>query len=480
MPRTRSTAEDLALLDATAQAGLVARGELQPIELVEAAIERIERVNPQLNAVIHPLFEKARAEARSPGLARGPFRGVPFLVKDAVCTTAGDPCHAGMRFLKRHAYHAPEDSELARRFRAAGFVFVGKTNTPELALSATTEPLAYGPTRNPWNPERSTGGSSGGSAAAVAAGLAPAAHANDMGGSIRIPAAHCGLVGLKPSRARGTLAPAFGEYWGPLTHEHVVTRSVRDSAAILDCIAGPAVGDPYTAPPFARPLREEVGAQAGALRIGLATAAGTQSIHPDCVAAAESAAALLGELGHRVEPVRLPELDAPIMGPWIAPAVARDLDRYAELVGAPIGPEDVEPLNWVMAEQGRAMSAVEYVKQAEAAFAWARALSAHWGRDFDVLLTPTAGAPPPAIGELGPLAPIPELLGRLGACTVFTMPFDVTGQPAISLPLHWNAEGLPIGVQLAAAYGREDVLIRLASQLEAARPWAGRRPSVHA
>src|SRR5690606_34873611 len=244
-------------LDATAQAALVARGELTPQELVEAAIARIERVDPQLNAVIHPLFEKARDAARSAELPRGPFRGVPFLVKDAVCTTAGDPYHAGMRFLKRHAHHAREDSELARRFRAAGFVFVGKTNTPELALSATTEPLAYGPTHNPWRLCFSPVGSSRGLAAAVAAGLVPSAHANDMGGSIRIPAAHCGLVGLKPTRARSTLGPAFGEYWGPLTHEHVVTRSVRDSAAVLDCVAGPAPGDPYTAPPLARPLREE-------------------------------------------------------------------------------------------------------------------------------------------------------------------------------------------------------------------------------
>jgi amidase len=249
----------LAFLDATAQAALVARREISPRELVDAAIARIERVNPQLNAVIHPLFEKARAAAASHDLAHGPFRGVPFLVKDAVCTTAGDPYHLGMRFLKRHAYRAPRDSELARRFRAAGFVFVGKTNTPELALSATTEPLAYGATRNPWSLEHSTGGSSGGAAAAVAAGLAPAAHANDMGGSIRLPAAHCGLVGLKPTRARSTLGPAFGEYWGPLTHEHVVTRSVRDSASVLDCIAGAAAGDPYTAPPLPRPLREAVG-----------------------------------------------------------------------------------------------------------------------------------------------------------------------------------------------------------------------------
>lgn len=477
MPNTPS---DLALLDATAQAELVARGALSPLELVEAAIARIERVNPQLNAVIHPLFEKARAEARSPALARGPFRGVPFLVKDAVCTTAGDPYHAGMRFLKRHGFRAAKDTELARRFRAAGFVFVGKTNTPELALSATTEPLAYGPTRNPWSLDHSTGGSSGGSASAVAAGLAPAGHANDMGGSIRIPASHCALVGLKPSRARGTLAPDFGEYWGPLTHEHVVTRSVRDSAAILDAVAGPAAGDPYTAPPFARPLREEVGAPPGRLRIGLVTQAGVRPTHPDCVAATESTAALLASLGHAVEPVRIPELDAPQMGPWIAPAVARDLDRLAELVGQPIGPDDVEPMNWMMAEQGRAMSAVEYVRQAEAAFAWSRALSARWGRDFDVLLTPTAGAPPPRIGELGPLVPIPELLAGLGAYTIFTMPFDVTGQPAISLPLAWNAAGLPIGSQLVAEYGREDVLIRLAAQLEEARPWRERRAGVHA
>lgn len=472
--------ESLAHLDATAQAELVARKEVSPLELVEAAIERIERVNPRLNAVIHPLFEKARDAARSPALASGPFRGVPFLVKDAVCTTAGDPYHAGMRFLKRHGFRAKEDSELARRFRAAGFVFVGKTNTPELALSATTEPLAYGPTRNPWNLERSPGGSSGGSAAAVAAGLAPVGHANDMGGSIRIPASHCGLVGLKPTRARSTLAPAFGEFWGPLTHEHVVTRSVRDSATVLDCIAGPAAGDPYTAPPFARPLRQEVGAPPGRLRIGLLVETEQRDTHPDCLRAIESTAKLLADLGHAVEPARVPALDAPVMGPWIAPAVARDLDRYAELLGEKIGPEDLEPLQWVMAEQGRAMSAAEYVRQAEEAFAWSRTLSAHFGRDFDVLLTPTAAAPPPKIGELGPLVPLADLFARLGAFTVFTMPFDVTGQPAISLPLFWNDEGLPIGSQLVAEYGREDVLIRLAAQIEEARPWRENRPAVHA
>ncbi len=472
--------DSFASLDATAQAQLVADREASPLELVDAAIARIERVNPQLNAVIHPLFEKARAAAVSPDLPHGPFRGVPFLVKDAVCTTAGDPYHLGMNFLKRHGYRASQDSELARRFRAAGFVFVGKTNTPELALSVTTEPLAYGATRNPWNLAHSTGGSSGGSAAAVAAGLAPVAHANDMGGSIRIPAAHCGLVGLKPTRARGTLAPAFGEYWGPLTHEHVVTRSVRDSAAVLDCIAGAAPGDPYTAPPLLRPLREAVGAPPGTLRIGFLTSTAVVTPHTECTLAVERTAQLLAQLGHQVAPARVPALDAQQIGPWIGAAVARELDRWSELLGEKIGPEDVEPLNWAMAEQGRATSAVEYVRQAELAFSWAREVAAHWGRDFDVLVTPTSPAPPPKLGYLAPLVPFAELLGRLGVLTQFTMPFDVTGQPSISLPLHWSADGLPIGVQLTAAYGREDVLIRVASQLEEARPWAEQRPPVHA
>jgi amidase len=472
--------DSFASLDATAQAELVRRGEASPSELVDAAIARIERLNPTLNAVIHPLFEKARAAARDPALPRGPFRGVPFLVKDAVCTTAGDPYHLGMRFLKRHGFRAPRDSELARRFRAAGFVFVGKTNTPELALSVTTEPLAYGATKNPWSLAHSTGGSSGGSAAAVAAGLAPVGHANDMGGSIRIPAAHCGLVGLKPSRARGTLAPAFGEYWGPLTHEHVVTRSVRDSAAVLDAIAGPASGDPYTAPAPARAFALEVGAPPGALRIGFIAAAPSVEVGPENRRAVEDTAALLRDLGHRVEPASTEALDRRELGPWVGPAVARDLDRWSEVLGEEIGPGDVEPLNWLFAESSRATSAVEYVRQTETTQAWAREMTAPFGRDYDVLLTPTAAEPPPRLGWLAPDVPPDQLLLRFGTYTSFTMPFNVTGQPAISLPLAWSREGLPIGVQLVAGYGREDVLFRLASQLEGARPWRERRPPVHA
>lgn len=473
-------ADPLALLDATAQAELVQSGEMTPVELVEAAIDRIERLNPALNSVIHPLFEKAHAAAVSGSLPNGPFRGVPFLVKDAVCHTAGDPYHIGMRFLKERHWTAKTDTELARRFREAGFVFVGKTNTPELALSTTTEPMAYGPTHNPWSLDHSPGGSSGGSAAAVAAGLVPAAHANDMGGSIRIPASYCGLVGLKPTRGRGTLAPDFGEFWGPLTHEHVVARSVRDTAAILDAISGPGVGDPYTAPPPRRPFASEVGEDGPPLRVGVVTGAGGARVDADCIAAVERTAALLAELGHEVEMARLPALERAEIGPWIAAGIARDLDRLSEATGEKIGPEDVEPLSWMMAEAGRRMTAPEYVAQAERAFAWSREVQAWWAGQGDILLTPTTPAPPPKIGVLAPTVALPELLAGLGAGTFFTMPFDVTGQPAISLPLHLSEEGLPVGVQLVAAYGREDVLLRLAGELERARPFSDRRAALHA
>src|SRR5882724_3647911 len=281
-------ATDLALLDATAQAELVRQRKESPRELVDAAIDRIERVNPRLNAVITPLFEAARAQADSARLPDGPFRGVPFLLKDLVAHSAGDPHHAGMRLLRELRWVEREDTNLAARFRAAGFVFLGKTNTPELGPVPTTEPLAYGPTRNPWDPGRSPGGSSGGSAAAVASGMVPAAHANDGGGSIRIPASACGLVGLKPSRGRTSLGPA-ASFSAVVVCEHVVCRTVRDSAALLDAVAGPMPGDPYVAPVPVCPFREEVGADPGRLRIGLLTTApgGMAVVQPDCAGAAE-------------------------------------------------------------------------------------------------------------------------------------------------------------------------------------------------
>src|SRR5262245_16735293 len=262
-------ADDLASLDATAQAALVRRGEVTPLDLVDGAIARIEALNPRLNAVIHPRFEKARAEAKQKDLPDGPFRGVPFLLKDFLALLAGEPIHLGARPLRDARFTAPHDSYLTEKFRAAGFVILGRTNTPELGVLPTTEPDAYGATRNPWNPNHSTGGSSGGSAAAVASRMVAAAHANDGGGSIRIPASECGLVGLKPSRGRTSFGPDLGDSIHGLVCEGVVTRSVRDTAAILDVIAGYMPGDPYTAPPPARPFREEVGAAVGRLRIGV-------------------------------------------------------------------------------------------------------------------------------------------------------------------------------------------------------------------
>ncbi|HEX7096271.1 MAG TPA: amidase [Acidimicrobiales bacterium] len=474
----------LAWADACALAELVRTKQVSPLELVDAAIARIEQLDPTLNAVIHRRFERAREDAMGE-LPDGPFRGVPFLVKDALCTTASDPFHAGTRFLKAASWCAPADTELAARYRRAGFVFVGRTNTPEFATSATTEPLAYGPTRNPWDTERSPGGSSGGSGAAVAAGYVPAAHGNDMGGSIRIPSGWCGLVGLKPSRGRNTLAPAHGEYWATLTHEHVLTRTVRDSAAILDVTAGPALGDPYTAPPPARPFAAEVGAPVEPLRVAFRTHRpdnGAES-HPEVVRAVHDTAALLGELGHHVEADPLPGLDGwdglAGMSGVIAAWVAYEVDLWGERLGRELALDELEPANAAMVERARSMTAVEYVKTIELMNEYSRR-AASWSERFDLLLLPTAPWPAPPLGVLGPkvVEDHPEFERRGPA--VFTLPFDITGEPAMSLPMHWTADGLPVGVQLVAPYGREDVLFRVAAMLEQAHPWADRHPAIAA
>jgi amidase len=472
--------DELARLDATAQAELVRRGEVSAVELVDAAMARIEALDPSLNAVIHRRFERARDEAAR-GLPDGPFRGVPFLVKDALCQIEGEPYHAGMRFLKQRGFTSDHDSYLGARYRRAGFAICGKTNLPELALAPITEPVAYGPTRNPWDLERSPGGSSGGSGAAVAAGLVPVAHGNDMGGSIRIPASMCGVVGLKPSRGRTTIGPDFGEYWGQMTHEHVLTRSVRDSAGVLDTCAGPAPGDPYTAPLPAHPWREDVGADPGALRIGFRSQrCDGGAPHPACAAAVESAAALLSELGHRVEPDAPATLDD-LSGfsaymTMLGTHVASELARIGALVGNEIKAEDVEPGTWSLAELGRSVSSVQLVEATASLHRYARGLAGWWASGFDVLVTPTLAALPPRIAGTQPPGGGDEVPEDTLAFVTFTMPFNVSGQPAISLPLHRSDEGLPVGVQLIADYGREDVLFRLAAQLEAARPWAERWP----
>lgn len=479
--------DDLSHLDATAQADLVRSGAVSPRELVDAAIERIERINPQLNAVITPLFEGARAQADSDALPDGPFRGVPFVLKDLSAHSAGDPFHEGMAFLKERGWTEPEDTALAARFRAAGLITVGKTNTPELGILPTTEPLAYGPTRNPWDVTRSTGGSSGGSAAAVAAGLVPLGHANDGGGSIRIPASECGLVGLKPTRGRVSEAPEFGDVMGGLTCELVVTRSVRDTAAVLDAVHGMEPGDPYTAPAPTRPYLDEVGAPVEPLRIGLLTASpgGAVPVHPECVAAAEAAGRLLESLGHSVSVSHPKALDDPdytahFITNWAAGA-AWNLDYWSRRTGAQVGQDDVEPLTWALADLGRSSTAAEWLGAREWLQANAREVAAWWAEGHDLLLTPTIAEPPPVLGSFDspPDNPLHGLF-RAAEVVPFTPPFNVTGQPAVSLPLHWSPDGLPIGVQLVAAFGREDLLLRVAAQLEAAQPWIDRRPPVHA
>jgi amidase len=470
---------DLSKLDATAQAELVAKGEITPSELVDAAIARIEDKNPELNAVITPLFEQAR-ETAAGDLPDGPFRGVPTLMKDIGAMTKGDRFCAGLRVLKDADFRAPVESYYARKLKGAGFVVCGKTNTPELGILPTTEPAAFGATKNPYDLTRSTGGSSGGSAAAVASGMVPIAHANDGGGSIGIPAACCGVFGLKPSRGRTSLGPLVGEVNGGLVAEHVVTRSVRDSAALLDILAGEMPGDPYAAPTPLRPFKEEVGADPGKLKIGFYTkyiepSGQVDTSHDDCVAAVAHTAKLLESLGHSTEEKAIKAFEDPMYVPsflavWSA-GVTAGIDSWSMALGKTITKEDVEPLTWALYEMGKPVSASRYML----AWGWlrmnARRAAKFW-TDHDLWLTPTVAEPPPPLGTFDPpegndILPI----FRAAQFAPFTPPFNATGQPAISIPLYKNADGLPIGVQLVAAYGREDLLLRVASQLEAAQPF---------
>jgi amidase len=467
---------DLAQLDATAQADLVRRGELTPRELVEAAIARIERHDGELGALVHRTFDKARAAADV--APAGPFRGVPTVIKDLGPFTSGDPFHGGMKLLADRQFTAPLDSAQITRLRAAGFAIVGKTRTPEMGFLPTSEPLAFGPARNPYDLGRSTGGSSGGSAGAVAAGLVPIAHGNDGGGSIRIPAACCGLVGLKPTRDRVSFAPLLGDINGGLVVEGGLARSVRDAAAWLDVVAGPELGDPRMLAPPARPYREEVGAPPGRLKIGFATRAMTpggkvEEAHPDCVAGVKATAALLAELGHEVEEAPIPALETPeyydrFMTIWRAGASA-GVQSWGELFRFEPSAADVEPLTWRLYQEGKQVSAADYL----IAWRWLHLngrMVAHWFTGRDLYLSPTCAQPPPLLGYFDAADPA-TALARAATYAAFTAPFNATGQPAISLPLHRTAAGLPVGIQLVAGFGREDLLLRIAAQLEAARPF---------
>ena len=469
--------------DAVEQAQLVRSGAATPSELVDEAIGRIEQLNPQLNAVIHERFDAARTEAAGP--LSGPFAGVPILIKDLDATMAGEPHHHGLRVAKEAGYLAPVDSFIVEKLRAAGCILLGRTNCPELGTTITTEPLAYGPSRNPWNTDHSTGGSSGGSAAAVASGMVAVAHAIDGGGSIRIPAANCGLFGLKPSRGRVSPGPEPNEMaWAGSTIDHVLTRSVRDSAGMLDVLSGEMPGDFLVAPPPVRPFAEEGGAEPGPLRIGWLDHPPMEGPEPDaqCARAVHDARDLLESLGHHLEeahPAAMGEADfSRNFIVLVTTAVTKDLLLWSEALGRDISPQELEPDNQMFQLLGSSVSGTMYLRAMLWFEGWRRRMAKFWSEDgYDLLCTPVLNGVPPRIGELSePIVGQQRVLEALQ----YTAQFNVSGQPAMSLPLHMAPDNLPVGVQLVAGYGREDVLLRLASQVEQAAPWTGRTPRLHA
>ena len=471
--------DEFASFDAMGLAELVRRKEVKPVELVEATIAGIERLNPTLNAVVTPMYEQGRAAA-SGQLPDGPFTGVPFLIKDLGAMYAGVRMTMGASVLRN--FVPDHDNELVRRLKRAGLIILGKTNTPEFGILPTTEPRLFGPSHNPWDATRTTGGSSGGSAAAVAARLVPMAHANDGGGSIRIPASCCGTFGLKPTRARNPLGPDFGDIFSGLVADHAVTRSVRDSAALLDATAGPDAGDPYWAPPPARPFLQEVGADLGRLHVAFTTKAATGvAVHADCVRAVEDAAALCASLGHEVteaSPAVNGELvTRSFMVLWSA-GVAWTLDGISLATRQTLKREQFEPLTWGLYEMGRQQSASAYLLSLSLLQRVSREV-ARFFLGYDILLTPTLGEPPVPLGTFDspPEDPL-KGLRRTESFVPFTPICNATGQPAMSVPLYWNAAGLPVGAHFIGRFGDEATLFRLAAQLESIRPWAGRRPKI--
>ena len=475
-----SLADETRWMDAVDQAALVAKGEVTPVELLEAAIERMEATDPQLHALTITWFDHAR-EVAAGELPGGTFRGVPFLLKDLYASYAGQTLSNGNRALKEAGIVDEQDTTLVGRYRSAGLVIAGRTNSPELGSLPTTQPLAWGATHNPWDLDRTPGGSSGGSAAAVAAGMVPFAHASDGGGSIRIPASACGLVGLKTSQGRITMGPVRAE--AGLGVEHCVSRTVRDTAVLLDAVRGPGAGDTVIAPEPARPYADEVGAEAGRLRVGLLDVHPLGGVlHDDCASAARSAGSMLEGLGHDVEPawpeaLADPTLTMRFMALW-ATQMAMGANGFGQTLGREVTADDIEPVNWVQVEHARRLSAVDLATAQAEMYAFRRRLQQWWADGWDVLVTPTLAEPPPLLAEFEPVDGEPTAqMRRAGQWVAFTPAYNMSGQPAISLPLHWNADGLPIGVQLVAAYGREDVLLRVASQLESAHPWSDRHPS---
>ncbi len=494
------TTQEYQSYDAVGLAKLVKDGEVSPPELLENARVLAEKLNPRLNAIVHPLYEEGRKMATNLPEG-GALRGVPFLVKDLSVEWAGTPMRSGSKAYQ--AYVSPHDSYYIERCKKAGLVLFGKTNTPEFGLTPFTEPSLFGPARNPWNTAHSSGGSSGGSAAAVAAGIVPAATASDGGGSIRIPAACCGLFGLKPSRGRVSLGPVFGEAWGGAVAEGSVTRSVRDSAVLLDILQGYAPGDPFWVQSPERPYAEEVGRDPGTLRVALCSRHpyAAQSVDVECVRAVEKAARLLQSLGHDVTEIPLPygpEAFKDMFFPMVVSETAAAIRNLATYLGRPVATSDIELNTWLLAKLGEVYTGADY---AQALFLWnqlSRKMAA-LHQQYDVLLTPVLSKPPIKIGDLQNTTQenislkilqktggysflkgskiINELVERTFSYIPFTPIANMTGQPSMSVPLHWSDTGLPVGVMFTGRMGEEDLLFRLAAQLETAQPWGDRRPS---
>jgi amidase/6-aminohexanoate-cyclic-dimer hydrolase len=463
--------------DGIGLAKLVRDKEVSAAELLDAAIERVESRNAVVNAVVGRLYDDARL-AIAAGLPDGAFTGVPFLLKDIGALATGAVTTFGSRLFA--SFIADHDSELVARYRRSGLVIFGKTNTPEFGLVTTTEPQLFGPAKNPWNLAYSTGGSSGGAAAAVAAGMVPAAHANDGGGSIRVPASCCGLFGLKPTRARNPSGPDVGEGWGGLSVSHVITRTVRDSAALLDATSGPDVGDPYWAPPPERPFLHEVGTDPGRLRIAVCTEPWNgQPVDGECKEAVGGAAKLCASLGHIVDEAR-PEIDARALldaqRVIVSASTRMVLEMRAAFLGREPRADDVEKYTWRVAAYGNEVRAADYARSMLAIHRAGRAVARFFTR-WDVLLTPTMCRPPLRLGELDTMSDDAEQLRNMLFRTIaFTSLFNASGSPAMSVPLHWSRHGLPVGVQFVTGFGEEARLLRLGAQLEAAQPWTERRP----
>ena len=470
---------EYAAQDALGLAALVASGAVSAEEVLDAALVAIDDRNPALNAVVARADAAARDDVAR-GLPDGPLRGVPYLIKDLNAHVAGLPSTQGVRLFADQV--ADVDSEFVARLRRAGMVIVGKTNTPGFGSSTSTEPGLFGPCRNPWNLDHVAGGSSGGAASAVAGGMVPAAHATDGGGSIRIPASCCGLFGLKVTRGRVTHAPYAGEGWNGMSVGHAVTRSVRDSAAILDATCGPFPGDPYAAPAPARPYLDEVGLEPEPLRVAVVDRQPATGLEPEpeVRAGLDAAARLLEELGHHVEPAGWPELPMPpaaITGVVSSTHIANAVDRRLEALGRELRDDDLDQWIHVIVGRGRAVTGEEYVQAVTGMHAAGRVVAAMMA-DYDVVLTPTMAITPPRLGILDPnTGSMADALAYLGAMSGFLSIANITGQPAMSVPLHRAPDGLPVGIHFLGRFGDEGTLFRLAAQLERAAPWSALAPT---